>query len=339
MGLSAALLFALPSGAIADPVRVEVRNAPSGGSIGAQFSGAGVEDSASGTADGGGDLSMLLELGSLGKARPVEVEVYQNDCGEQRSLVLVAEGGEAPRCEEAQSGAATDCRCRRIGAFWLRGGRSVVRVDWQSGAVSSAGGRTGWILGGGVDFVKYGDDDIALAPDFTRELSTDDSDSGYSLFGEYAFLPWLAVGLGYEELGKLGLAATLTYSPNPRYTVLSRGEIDPWAAEVYFRFSHWMTPRSTISLMAGAAYWEAVSKSNETLLDNGNAEESYSSEGDHDGWSPYVGASYDFWFRNWLGLRVAYKWIKLNQDADSSTNRGEIDRTAQALRLLIMFGF
>jgi len=338
-GLLFALAFVLASGAFADPVRVEVRNAPPGASVEAQVSGAGVADNASATADGGGDLSMLLEMGSLGKARPVEVEVYQNDCGGQRSLVLVAEGGDAPRCEEEQAGGDGNCRCRRIGAFWLRGGKSVVKIDWQTGAVSATGGKTGLLLGGGVDFVKFGGKDPALDPAFSRELSTDDSDSGYSLFGEYAFLPWLAVGLGYEELGKIGLSGTLTYLANPSLQVLSRGEIDPWAAEVYFRLSRWMSPRTALSLMAGAAYWEADSKSEETYLVNGSPVDSYASKSKNEGWSPYLGASFDVWFRNWLGMRVAYKWIKMNQDANSSADRGEIDRTAQALRLLVIFGF
>ena len=335
---SVALLTMLLSPALAeaDGVRVSVRNAPPGAEVAARVSGPEVSASDAGVADEGGDLSLLLEMGSLGKAAPVQVDVYLDDCGDQATVHLVAAGGDDPDCDDAGD---DDCRCRRVGAFLMKGDTSVVRIDWQTGAVTAQGSKTGFRVGLGVDFVDFGGDDPPLDPALMRDLRTDDSDTGFSLFAEYAFLPWLAVGLGYEDLGKIGLDGVLTAEGFPEFQLLSRGEIDPESAEIYLLFSRWLSARLALSFMAGAAYWEAESTSMEVVTENGSPVESFSNRAENDGWSPLLGVALDYWIRDWIGIRVAYKWLELSQSYDEASQRPELERTAQALRLLLTFGF
>ena len=336
LGVLATLGFVLcTASASAQAVQVKIKNAPPNSEVEVSVSGSGLAESGTATASAGGDLSMLLNFGSLGKAAPVEISVYLEDCSDGARVHFVAAGGEAPECgDETQAG---ECNCRKVGAFWMRGDTTSVSINWSSGAVGTLSSGQKWTLGLGADFVSLDSPDPEPVSGTTRELSVDDSGTDFSLFLEYAPLEWLAFGIGYEGLGDIGLAATLTAIDDPSVQLLSRGKIDPKVLEFYARLGFWLRANVMLHAMLGGAYWETTTTSNERILVDGSEVDSFSSSFDHDGWAFLAGAGIDIWLAHWLGVRLAYKWLDLSQSA-TSDNPG-VDARVRAARFLMMFRF
>jgi hypothetical protein len=325
--------------ATAQDVEINIKNAPPNANVEVRVTGGGVNESGTATTDAGGDLSMLLNFGSLGKAAPAEVDVYIQDCSGTSSVHLVAEGGEAPECGDETE--TEECNCRRAGAFWMHGNTTSVSVNFTSGAVSTGTSGQKWTFYVGADFFSLDADPPEEVEGTTRDLSIDDSGTDFSLGLEYALANWIAIGIGYEALGDIGLAATLTSIQDPGVQLVSRGEIDPEAYEIYTRLSYWARANVMLHLMLGAAYWEGTKSSDERILVDGSEVDSFSSSYDFDGWSFLAGAGVDIWFLRSFGIRLAYKFLDMSASSSnnsSGSNGGpKFDVEAQAARFLLLF--
>jgi OOP family OmpA-OmpF porin len=73
------------------------------------------------------------------------------------------------------------------------------------GAVSASAADYGWYIGGNVGQSKFKED--------CGGLTCDDTDTGYKLYGGYSFNKYLALELGYVDLGKTTFSGTVLGTP------------------------------------------------------------------------------------------------------------------------------
>lgn len=314
----------------AQDMSVNIDNAPPNTDVQVNVSGPGVSDSATATSGPDGTLALLLDFGSLGKAQPTQVQVSIDTCADSARVYLVAQGGSAAPPEE-------DGCNRRVVGFLLRN-TTRISLNFGTGVVSVSLGHSGFVGGVGVDIVRYRDSEVPLNPAFSRTLSVDRSGTDFSVFGEYLFASWMGVGFGWEGLSDVNLAATLTFIENPRITVDSEGTSDPWVVELYARPTVWFGPRANVHGMIGASYFQATTRSTETLRVDGEAMDDFSDTHDNSGWGGVYGVGAEYWFLDWLGVRGAYKLVQLKQDPSGSDEHG-FDEWAHAGRVLVVVGW
>ncbi len=148
---------ALGTGSAHAQLGVQVTNAPPNEEVEVRLSGEDVADTGTATSSAGGDLSMLLNAGSLGKAQPAAITVYIENCEDGANVHLVAAGRVIPAgCDEETEqdrDAGMDLQIRRstelpdlkdssctcsLGEMLSLGRDTTwISVDFRTGAVSA----------------------------------------------------------------------------------------------------------------------------------------------------------------------------------------------------------
>ncbi len=215
----------------------------------------------------------------------------------------------------------------------------VCMTAWLVGTGAAFGqGTTGLVFGAGVENVFYDGVDPAEPLDFLRVIdsSVDDRSIGWTVLAEYAFSPWLAAGVGFEDGSKVTLDQRFALAEEPEVTFdVADGFFEPSVFDLHVAPTWPISDRVQLFGVIGVARWEA--KSGNTFLASVDGDEvlriPFSQENDR--WTGIYGGGLTIWATDAIGFRARYHYVSMQQDADEG--RGAVDVGMHKLAWMAVF--
>jgi hypothetical protein len=189
-----------------------------------------------------------------------------------------------------------------------------------------AQGTTGFVFGGGFENVFYDGVEPGPPPDFLTVLasSVDDKSFGGTLFAEYAWSPYIAVGVGYEAGSSAKLAQGLAIKGLEVVTFdLRDGVFEPNVFDIHVAPTFPIFDRLEVFGVVGAARWSSASSNSIVARVGGTEVFDIPSMQENDGWTGIFGGGITVWVADWIGFRARYHYLSMQEDADD--DRVEID--------------
>ncbi|HKQ25592.1 MAG TPA: outer membrane beta-barrel protein [Burkholderiales bacterium] len=163
----------------------------------------------------------------------------------------------------------------------------------------------GGFAGGG-----FGQTKVDIECDLDITCSSDDSDSGFKIFGGYQFNPNFAFEVGYYDLGEAKLSGTDSFLGSTTATIEASG----------FNFalvgSIPLGERFELMAKAGIFRWDLDVSATSSVFGSGSDSET--------GFDPMFGIGAAFNFSKNLGLRVEYEKF-LDVGDEDTTGESDVD--------------
>ncbi len=310
----------LTAGAAASAQTVMVRRAPAGEAVEVVLNAAKV---GSGTTDASGEVSLPLDLSSIGKTE-IDANVFVDAC-DSLHRVIVVERAKLP--DPQQPGCA---RRDVAGLYWVRSVNTIVvdvggavptlllvkgkfKVDTPHTWLPSPSGLV--VFGGGA-FVNVRDA-VLISCGSVTSCSGHNSGLGYTVGLTYWFKPFLGVEAAYVRPRKITASGSGdTYNFNSSLdpnigTIVGKGGVPIGPARLY---GH-----------AGWNYHEATSSTTETI--NGASQTlSFKTKG----WSWIAGGGLEVWFSRNFALYTDVNFASMKGD-DEAGSEARIDDAVRFL--------
>ena len=190
-----------------------------------------------------------------------------------------------------------------------------------------------FIIGIGTGYSNFtGTEEVNDDRFTTTDFVMDESGFDFSLSGEFVFMSWLGVGLSYERIREVTFDQDFDVVGFPFTAQIRDGTFDPYVVELYAVPFLQVHPLIRVFGTIGVAHWKSDSEASVVLLFQGDELDSETVTRENDGTTGIFGAGIDVWPHPRVGLRVGYKYIKL-QDGE------EVDEAVHNARFMALFRF